>query len=859
MFLGTGTFSTAPNGTFSPSLDLVVPEGSSTAKFYYRNDNAQIEDRSCSVVVNDSRTCSTSQTYQHKILGRMTVDGTASTNTLSANMSYGAPVRLVYTTPSRQQEANRPSPVMTIERQNQYGKPVPLHSNMPLYLRSSSPTGQFGSTKTKWDVNTVTILDSSASVSFYYKDSTVGTPNITVADNLPLDPDLNLFNATQLATIMTASSPPPPAASFYVTNISDPQAQGTHSSVVVMPLDADGYILDSYDGTISFSSDDPTAVLPDDYTFDPAVDQGSKTFTNQVAFTSAGEKTVTVTDTHGATGSQSDITVIGGNSAPLSSISLSYPTSPVIITKNVASQNITLDLKDSSGQLTNAPLGGTPVRLTSSSPTGKFALRAGGPWSSTLVSTIPAGLSFGNFYYMDSSLGTVTITASDWVGAADNNTITNGQLTGLVQSIGIEGENIIMSRNVFGVLQPSKYLFAHDSAGNISGQIRQTFNSLSLETKSATPVSWRTQLRQGVSLLQTGSPTNTDLATVEKTDTITKAGQPDFYATAEATDSSFENPEEVVSRQYVIPTSPWKTAIEPISSDDATLLDTDESVAVAAISFSENNADASPTTAVVKLLDAEATDDSQPVYTWGSVTPDSTVLFAAPRNAVDSDTPYRIFTETYDSEGYTTSQSLSKPHTLRRTATVRPTTPVDDPTLHHGDIDVTAALLGLNGRVLRASSNQIASERQIYSYAPIIAPAGDGNTAFLPDPLHQVTDDTPRMTLLFAIGLLIITLLYASRRELKRVRRLRALAIMQPQVAYPVIHSPYRTIFFWLPIVISLLLIWLAAFIYTIQTVNIALWYGAIILVTIAVISGSIIRARYINKEYRHWKQLSNS
>jgi alpha-tubulin suppressor-like RCC1 family protein len=854
MFLGTGTFSASPNGSFSPSLDLVVPEGSTTAKFYYRNDNAQIEDRSCSVVVNDSRTCSTSQTYQHKILGRMVVDGTASTNTLSADMSYGTPVRLVYTTPVRQQEAGRPSSVMTIERQNQYGKPVPLHANTPIYLRSSSPTGQFGSTKTKWGVTTVTILDSSASTNFYYKDSSVGTPTITAADNLPLDPDLNLFNATQSATITTASSPPPPAASFYVTNISDPQAQGTYSSVVVMPLDADGYILDSYDGTISFSSDDPSAILPDDYTFDPAVDQGSKTFTNQVAFTSAGEKTVTVSDTKGATGSQSGITVISGNSAPVSAISLSYPTLPVVITKNVASQNITLDLKDSTGQLTNAPLGGTPIRLTSSSPTGKFALRAGGPWSSTLATTIPAGLSFGNFYYMDSSLGNLTITASDWTGATDNTSIVNGQLSGTVQSIGIEGENVVMSRNVFGVLQPSKYLFAHDAAGNISGQIRQTFTSLSLETKSATPVSWRTQLRQGVSLLQTGSPSNTDLATVEKTDTTTKAGQPDFYATAEATDSSFDNPDEVVSRQYVIPTSPWKTAIEPISSEDALQLDTDQSLAVAAINFRERNSDASPTTAIVKLLDAEAIDDSQPVYTWGSVSPDSIILFAAPHSDVDSDTPYRIFAETYDHEGYTTSQSLSAPITLRRTATTHPSIPSDDPTQNHGDVDVTAALFGLHGRAIRASFNQIASEQQSRTYSPATTPVGDAGVAFTPDPLHRFTDDTSRMTLLFAIGILIIALLYASRREMKRVRRLRALVSSAEKILAMTLPSPYHTLFFWLPLIVALLLAWLAIVIYHAQSVDITMWSMVIISLTITFAAVFVLRIRFIKNEYHQWQ-----
>jgi hypothetical protein len=461
---------------------------------------------------------------------------------------------------------------------------------------------------------------------------------------------------------------------------------------------------------------------------------------------------------------------------------------------------------------------------------------------------------------MDSSLGNVTITATDWTGATDNSSIANGQLSGIVQSIGIEGENSILSRNVFGVLQPSKYLFAHDAAGNISGQIRQTFNSLSLETKSATPVSWRTQLRQGVSLLQAGSPTNTDLATVEKTDTITKAGQPDFYATAEATDSSFDNPDEVVSRQYVIPTSPWKTAIEPISAEDATQLDTDESLAVAAINFREHNTDTSPTTAIVKLLDAEATDDSQPAYTWGSVAPDSTILFAVPQSDVDLDTPYRIFAETYDSDGYTTSQSLSAPITLRRTTIAHPTIPADDPTQNHGDVDVTAILFGLHGRTIRASYNQIASEQPSRTYSPVTTPLGDAGATFTPDPLLQFTDDTSRMTLLFAIGALIIALIYVSRREMMRVRRLRTLVSSAGKIHTMTLPSPYRTVFFWLPLTIALFLMWLAGFIYQAQSIDIAMWTIVIIGLTITFVTVFVLRARFIKSEYRQWQtSITNS
>jgi alpha-tubulin suppressor-like RCC1 family protein/signal transduction histidine kinase len=678
MLTGTGTFSTAPNGSFSSTLDLKVEAGKTSAQFYYRNDNAQIETRDCTPVVDDSRTCTTSTTNSHRILGAVTTDDTSSSKALTAIMSYGAPTRFAFTTPSRQHEANRPSPIMTVERQNQYGKPVPLHSNTTLYLRSSAQSGQFGSSKIKWGVNTVTILDSNASVSFYYKDGGTGTPTITAADTLPLSPDLNIVNATQTATILPATSTPPPVASFHVTNISDPQKQGTHSSAVVLPLDADGYVVNSYSGTISFTSSDSDAILPDTYTFNPEVDMGSKTFTNEIAFATAGEKTVTVTDGDGKTGSQTDITVTDGNTSAVSAIALTQPASPVTIIRNAASQNITFELHDTDGQPTNAPIGGMPVRLTSSAPTGKFALKPGGPWVSNLVVTVPAGLSFGNFYYMDSQLGKVILSATDWAGAADSTAVANGKLEAVIQSIGIDGDSIVMSRNVFGVLEPSKYLFAHDAAGSIQGQIHNIFNSLNLETNTTTPVSWRTQLRQGVKLLLTNSMSDTSSASIQKDDTTTVAGQPDFYATAEATDTTFDNPDEVVSRQYTIPTSPWKASISSVSPlamqpNLAFASNAFNDITAAMVSFYQRNALTAPSTAVIKLLNANATDASQPIYTWGATSPNSTVAFTVPANLIANDTAYRIFVATFDSDGYTTAQALSAPLTLRQTATLPPT------------------------------------------------------------------------------------------------------------------------------------------------------------------------------------------
>ena len=227
------------------------------------------------------------------------------------------------------------------------------------------------------------------------------------------------------------------------------------------------------------------------------------------------------------------------------------------------------------------------------------------------------------------------------------------------------------------------------------------------------------------------------------------------------------------------------------------------------------------------------------------------MAFAAPQQSIAVDTPYQIFAETYDDQGYVTSQALSAPTTLRRSSMTQPAISPDDPSLNHGDIDVSV-LFGLNGRALRVSYNQVA-QHQTYSYSPINSPAGgDGPTIeqHTYQPLYKITDDTPRMTLLFALGALMITLLYASRREIKRVRRLRTLIKQSVDSITINLASPYKSPFFWTPIALSATLGWIAMLIYQTEQISTATWYGVIILVTILVITASLLRARYISNEY---------
>jgi hypothetical protein len=98
------------------------------------------------------------------------------------------------------------------------------------------------------------------------------------------------------------------ASSLNVTGFPDTATAGSVCSVTVTALDAAGNLLPGYLGTVHFSSRDPQAVLPADYSF-TAADQGVHTFS--VALLSAGTQSLTASEslTPAITGSQSGILV----------------------------------------------------------------------------------------------------------------------------------------------------------------------------------------------------------------------------------------------------------------------------------------------------------------------------------------------------------------------------------------------------------------------------------------------------------------------------------------------------------------------------------------------------------------------
>jgi FG-GAP-like repeat len=109
--------------------------------------------------------------------------------------------------------------------------------------------------------------------------------------------DLAVANEGDSTVSVLLNQDPGPASHFRIvapatTPIGEPFA------VTIVAQDAGGRTAANWLGTVHFSSTDPFAVLPPDYTF-TAADHGAHTF--QAAFGSAGLQTLTVTDVHHAT------------------------------------------------------------------------------------------------------------------------------------------------------------------------------------------------------------------------------------------------------------------------------------------------------------------------------------------------------------------------------------------------------------------------------------------------------------------------------------------------------------------------------------------------------------------------------
>ncbi len=157
--------------------------------------------------------------------------------------------------------------------------------------------------------------------------STTGTlqGTTTQAGSFPITvttTDANSCSSSQNYTLVVNSGP---ATTLMVTASTSNLVSGQAFNITVTALDVANNTATSYTGTIAFTSSDPSATLPSNYTFTSA-DAGVKTFTNGVTLRTPATQIITATDTlQSSITGNTTITVSKANTTTMLSSSLSSP------------------------------------------------------------------------------------------------------------------------------------------------------------------------------------------------------------------------------------------------------------------------------------------------------------------------------------------------------------------------------------------------------------------------------------------------------------------------------------------------------------------------------------------------------
>jgi hypothetical protein len=202
----TGKFATSAAGPFTLT-SVIITAGANSTSFYY-ND---------------------------------TVAGTPTLTAASAGLTNGtqtetiiaaAAAKIVFTTNPQTINAGTSSQVMTIQTQDTYNNTANVTGSTVVNLTTTAAaTGKFATSAVgPFNITSVTIPVGSNFASFYYNDTTVGTPTLTAASG-------SLTNGTQTETIITAGTPSKIAFTSLAQNIT----AGSASSVItIQTQDAGG-------------------------------------------------------------------------------------------------------------------------------------------------------------------------------------------------------------------------------------------------------------------------------------------------------------------------------------------------------------------------------------------------------------------------------------------------------------------------------------------------------------------------------------------------------------------------------------------------------------------------------------------
>ena len=177
---GNGKFATRNSGPFS-IRSVTVTRGNSSASFYYEDTTAGTP----TITASCTSPRLTSATQQETVTASVTAS------------------KLAFTTAAQTITAGVASQVMTVQVEDTNGNPVNVTIAATIDLASTSGNGKFATSGSgTFNITSVTITSGNNSASFYYEDTTAGTPTITASCSGP-----NLTSATQQETETISATP----------------------------------------------------------------------------------------------------------------------------------------------------------------------------------------------------------------------------------------------------------------------------------------------------------------------------------------------------------------------------------------------------------------------------------------------------------------------------------------------------------------------------------------------------------------------------------------------------------------------------------------------------------------------------
>ncbi len=426
--------------TSSEPINIKLLSNSQGSKKFYFDEGGSAEITSLNLPAGKS---SISFYYQDSAAGRILlyVQGANVTDGYQLiNIQASEPKKLLIVPGATAEDGqniiqNYASEKITVRLLDEYNNPVEADSDTTIHLRSANLTGDFADNETlgQW-VNTdsqptVKIQAGKSEGYFYYRDSTLGTVEITAS----AQPEHAWDEASQIETIY---APVISKLAFLTptfqrdTNVTSPvitiQAQDALGNAIAVSEDTDISLItsDSANGSFALS---PTGPWTADRVTIPA-GSASASFYYRDSFSGTKNIGVSETPSLGWADAVQSITINAGDPAKLAFVSTAQT-----IAKNVVSGAIIVQLQDAQSQPTIAASDLT-IDLSTDSAGGAFAGNSSGPWGVSSV-VLPAGSHQAVFYYRDQQPGTYSLVAkvnghNDWQ-ATQLLSVTEGVITQL--------------------------------------------------------------------------------------------------------------------------------------------------------------------------------------------------------------------------------------------------------------------------------------------------------------------------------------------------------------------------------------------------------------------------------------------